>query len=156
MSPREVEPSDGPLGVGIVVARYHTLVADRLLEGALSLLSEEGVAGERILVARVPGAFEVPPVARALADRPDVDAVVALGCVVEGETDHYRHVCEGCARGIARVALETGVPVGFGVLMVRRLEDALARSGGEAGNKGREAAAAAVRTARLLRALREV
>ena len=149
-------PADGSgLRVGVVVGRFHTLVADRLAEGALEELRRLGVRDEDTVLVDVPGAFEVPLAALALARSGRVDAVVCLGCVVEGETDHYRHVCEQAAAGIQRAALETGVPCALGVLTVRTMDHALERSGGAAGNKGRDAARAAVETARALRAIAE-
>jgi 6,7-dimethyl-8-ribityllumazine synthase len=136
------------LRVAVVVSTYNPGVTDGLLKGALDVLTDA-----EVVVARVPGAFELPIVAKALA--PDHDAVVALGAVVKGETDHYEHVAREASNGLQRVALETGVPIGFGLLTVERLEHALARSGPDDNNKGREAAEAAVRTARLLAELRQ-
>ena len=137
--------ADG-LVVAIVVARYHEGITGRLLEGARAELIERGVAEEDILVETAPGAFELPLLALGYASREEVDAVVCLGCVIRGDTDHYQWVCQGVTNGVQQVSLETGIPVGFGVLTCETVEQADARAGGAEGNKGREAAAAALET----------
>jgi len=142
------------LRVGLVAARFNDLIVDRLLEGALGALRQHGVDDDDIVVVRVPGAVEVPLLAQALADRDDIDAVVALGCVIRGSTSHYDYVCSMVASGIARVTLDAAKPVIFGVLTTENLEQAFDRAGGKLGNKGAEAAAAAILTATALRAVR--
>ncbi len=137
----------GGLRVGIACSRFNGAVTLRLLEGALETLDELGVDRNDVTVAWVPGAFELPLLARALVGA-GVDAVVCLGAVVRGETGHYDLVANECAHGIQRVACDTGVPVAFGVLATDTAAQALARS-----DKGREAAATAVEMARLLRAV---
>ncbi len=138
------------LRIAVVQSLFNRVVTDGLLAAALETLDEAGV--DDVLVARVPGAFELPLVARRLA-RGGFDGVVALGAVVMGETDHYEHIATQAAAGLAAVATETGIPIGFGVLTVRQAEHAYARSAPGGGNKGHEAAEAVVRTADLLRRL---
>ena len=135
------------LTIGVVAARYNEEIVDALLEGALAALAEHGATAEPVL--SVPGSFEIPVAAQALADAGGVDAVVCLGCVVKGETAHFEHVAEGVARGILDVALETGVPCVFGVLTTYTEEQARARL-----DKGREAAETAIEMANLLRQVR--
>ncbi len=138
------------LRIAVARARYNRPVTDGLLEGALEVLKEAGVSD--VLVAEVPGAFDLPLIARRLAEAGH-DAVVAIGAVVEGETDHYEHVAHRASEGLMRVMLDTGVPVTFGVLTVRDPSHAFARSAADERNKGKEAAAAAVELAKLLQAL---
>ncbi|WP_068142185.1 6,7-dimethyl-8-ribityllumazine synthase [Limnochorda pilosa] len=140
--------------VGVVVARFNSLVTDRLLEGALGALRRMGVPDEAQWVARVPGSFEIPAAARALALSGRVDAIACLGAVVRGETAHFEHVAREAVRGVQDVALSTGVPCTLGILTTESLEQALDRAGGKAGNKGAEAAQAAVEMATLLRRLK--
>lgn len=129
--------------VGIAVARFNEVITERLLAGALATLREHGVRDDDITVLWVPGAFELPMACRWLAAR-HLDALVMLGAVVRGGTDHYEHVCRGVTDGAMRVGLDTGVPLGFGLLTCATMEQALARAGGEAGNKGSDAAIAAL------------
>jgi 6,7-dimethyl-8-ribityllumazine synthase len=142
------------LRVGLVAARFNDLIVDRLLEGALGALRQHGVDDDDLVVVRVPGAVEVPLLAQVLADRDDIDAVVALGCVIRGSTGHYDVVCSMVASGITRVTLDASKPVIFGVLTTENLEQAFDRAGGKLGNKGAEAAAAAILTTTALRAAR--
>jgi len=135
--------------VGIVVARWNSLVTDRLEAGALDALRRHGVADDRIVVARVPGAFEIPTVARQLLASGRVDAVVGLGCVIRGETAHYDYICDAALGGLAALGRETGRPVACGVLTTENLDQALQRAGGKLGNKGFEAAMAALEGASL-------
>jgi 6,7-dimethyl-8-ribityllumazine synthase len=149
--------SDGAgLRIGLVAARFNDLIVDRLLEGALMALRSHGVADDDLVVVRVPGAVEVPLLAQALADRDDVDAVVALGCVIRGSTSHYDYVCQMVASGVNRVMLDTSKPVIFGVLTTETLEQAFDRAGGKLGNKGAEAAVAAIQSATALEAVRSL
>ncbi len=147
-------PENGALRVLIAAARFNEFVVRRLVDGALAELKELGLADENVTLAWAPGAFELPLVARAGAESGRFDAVVCLGAVIRGETDHYQFVAGEAARGIADAAASTGVPVMFGVLTVDNLEQALERSGGKVGNKGAEAARGAVEMAHLLRRLR--
>ena len=143
------------LSVAIAVARFNSLVTERLLAGALEGLAELGVEGERTAVAWVPGSFELPYAAQRLAQTRRYDAVICLGCVIKGETDHDLYINQSMARGIAEVSTETGVPAIFGVLTVNSLEQALARADEGTTNKGYEAAMAAVVMANLRRKLGE-
>jgi 6,7-dimethyl-8-ribityllumazine synthase len=139
---------------GIVVARYNREITDKLLAGAEATLRELGATDDHITVVSVPGAFEVPLVAKQLARGRHVDAVICLGAVIRGETPHFEYVAGECAAGIMRVALETDIPVVFGVLTTDDVKQAEARVGGEFGNKGEEAARSAVEMVALLRQLR--
>ncbi|MBT8202776.1 MAG: 6,7-dimethyl-8-ribityllumazine synthase [Acidimicrobiia bacterium] len=138
----------GGLKVGVAAATFNAEITDGLLDGALSVLDDAEVT-----VVRVSGSFELPLVAQALVDAGN-DAVVAIGAVILGETDHYEHIARETARGLQDVMLRTGVPVSFGVLTVREADHARTRSLPGPGNKGTEAAEAAVTTARLLQELR--
>lgn len=150
--PRERFSARG-LRVAIVRALFNRAVTDGLLEGALAALGDMGAARRDVAVFDLPGAFELPVAAAAAARSGRFDAVVALGAVVRGETDHYDHVAREAASGLAAVARETGVPVAFGVLTVRREVHARRRSLPGPENKGAEAARAAVATALALRAI---
>ena len=140
--------------VAIVVARFNEVVSQRLLSGAMDALIRHGAAEKDIAVHWVPGSFELPFVAQEVAVAGGTDAIVCLGAVIRGETTHYDLVAEGAARGIAGVSLEHRVPCGLGVLTTETLEQAMERSGGKHGNKGADAALAAVETARLAREIR--
>jgi 6,7-dimethyl-8-ribityllumazine synthase len=124
-----------------------------LIRGALDALKRHGATEKQIEIVRVPGAFDIPIVVRKLALSRRYDAVIALGAVVRGQTPHFDYVAGECASGLARIALETGVPVAFGVLTTDTMEQAVDRAGGKAGNKGADAALAAVEMANLLRRL---
>jgi 6,7-dimethyl-8-ribityllumazine synthase len=139
--------------VAVVRARFHPEVAEGLLSGAVGALRQMGAADDSVTVADVPGAFELPLAARAAARSGRFDAVVALGVVIRGETDHYEHIAREASAGLAAVALETGVPVGFGVLTVDDVDQARARSAPGPENKGAEAARAAVAMVHVLRKL---
>jgi 6,7-dimethyl-8-ribityllumazine synthase len=141
------------LRIGIAVARFNELVTDRLLAAALDGLRAAGVAEGDIVVAHVPGAFELPIAAHALIDGAHVEAVVALGCVVRGETAHFDIVAGESATGVREVASRSGVPVLNAILTTETMEQALDRAGGKSGNRGRDAALAAVEMARLMRSL---
>jgi 6,7-dimethyl-8-ribityllumazine synthase len=141
------------LRIAVVASRFNELLGERLLEGALRALERHGVAGGDVTVVRVPGAFEIPTVARLLARAGRHDAIVCVGAVLRGETPHFEWVAGEAARGIARAAEETGVPVLFGIVTVDTLEQALDRAGGKLGNRGADAASAAVEMAGVIRAL---
>ncbi len=151
----ESERTGGPLRVAIVVGRFNHLVSVRLLEGANAELHRRGVAADDIHVAWVPGAFEIPQAARALADTGRYQAIITLGAVIRGGTPHFDFVCDGVTDGVREVMRDTGVPVAFGVLTTDDVEQAFERAGGEHGNKGCDAAQAAVEMARLLPGLAE-
>jgi 6,7-dimethyl-8-ribityllumazine synthase len=133
----------------VVVARFNDFVTSKLLEGAVDMLSRLGAAESDISVAWVPGAYEIPLVASKFAASGNYAAIICLGTVVRGQTPHFDFVAGQCAAGIARVALETGIPVIMGVLTTETLDQAIDRAGGKMGNKGAEAAAAAVEMADL-------
>jgi 6,7-dimethyl-8-ribityllumazine synthase len=141
------------LDVAIVASRYNAEVVQRLLDGAVARLGEAGIGRERITVVVVAGAWELPLICRRLAEAGGHQVVISLGCVIRGETPHFEYVCAEAARGITRAAIDTGVPVSFGVLTCDTLEQALDRAGGRHGNKGAEAAEAAMEMAGLLRNL---
>jgi 6,7-dimethyl-8-ribityllumazine synthase len=136
--------------IGIVVSRFNELVTERLLEGAVSALKRHGGNEDQIEVARVPGAFELPLVAQKMAQSGRFRAVLCLGCVIRGATDHYDYVCGPTASGVMTAGLNSGIPVIFGVLTTDTLEQAFERAGSKAGNKGAEAMQAALETADLL------
>ncbi len=144
------------LRVGIVIARFNDLITRSLLEGARDGLRRHGVAADDVDVAWVPGAFEIPLVARALAQSRRYDAVLCLGAVIRGATTHDDHVAGQAVAGIAAASAETGVPVIFGVLTTESIEQALERAGTKAGNKGYEYAVSAIEMATLLRAIRDM
>jgi 6,7-dimethyl-8-ribityllumazine synthase len=141
------------LRFAFVAARFNDFIVEPLIRGALDALKRHGAAEKQVEIVRVPGAFDIPIVARKLALSRRYDAVIALGAVVRGETPHFDYVAGECASGLARIALETGVPVAFGVLTTETMEQAVDRAGGKAGNKGADAALAAVEMANLLRRL---
>lgn len=141
------------LRFALVVSRFHQLVTERLLAGARACLLEHGVAEDDVDILWVPGAWELPPVVQRAARSGRYAGVVALGCVMRGETPHFEYVAGAAARGLARVALAADVPVTFGVLTTEDAEQALARAGGTGGNKGWEAALSALEMAGLYRKL---
>jgi 6,7-dimethyl-8-ribityllumazine synthase len=141
---------------GVVLARFNDFITDRLLGGAMDALQRSGARAEDIDVARVPGAFEIPLVARKMAATGRYDAVVCLGAVIRGATPHFDYVCAEAAKGVAKAGLDTDRPVIFGVLTTDTIEQAVERAGSKAGNKGWEAAMAAIEMANLLGSLEEV
>jgi 6,7-dimethyl-8-ribityllumazine synthase len=147
-------PLNGAARVAIVASRYHGEIVQRLVDGAFSELADRGVDAERTTLATVPGAFELPIVAKTLAERGEFAAVVCLGCVIRGQTPHFEYVCAEAARGITLASLDTGVPISFGVITADTYAQAVARAGGEVGNKGAEAVAAALEVAGVLEGAR--
>ena len=141
------------LRVAVVVARFNELVTRPLLNAAIGTLTRYGVDDDDINVVWVPGAFELPVVAKSLAKTSRFDAIVCLGAVIRGETSHYDMVAGNAARGISQVGVDTGVPTIFGVLTTENMDQALNRAGGKAGNMGANAATAAIETARLVQAI---
>ena len=139
--------------VAVAASRFNELVTDRLVAGARDGLLRHGVDEGSVTLAWAPGAFELPLLALRLAESGEYDAVVCVGAVIRGATDHYEHVASQCAAGLGRVALDTGVPVVFGVLTTDTTEAALERAGGKLGNKGFEAAVTAIEMADLVRQL---
>jgi 6,7-dimethyl-8-ribityllumazine synthase len=149
----EGDLSAAAMKFAIVVARWNAVITERLLEGALDALLRSGAKRSDIEVIRVPGAWEVPAAARTVANLGRVDAIVTLGCLIRGETAHYEAIYNEVARGIGQSQQETGIPHGFGVLTCETLEQALNRAGIKAGNKGFEAAVAAIEMVSLRRKL---
>jgi 6,7-dimethyl-8-ribityllumazine synthase len=134
----------------IVVARFNSLVTEALLAGCRDAFARHGVADDRLDIVRVPGSFEIPLVARKLAETNRYAAVICLGCVIRGDTDHYDHVAGQAAAGVLQAGLNAGVPVIFGILTTNSVEQALDRAGLKAGNKGSDAALAAIEMVNLL------
>jgi 6,7-dimethyl-8-ribityllumazine synthase len=143
------------LRIALVASRFNETIVDRLVKGAIEALAEHGVDASAMELVRVPGAFDLPPVVRRIARTGRWDAIVALGAVIRGETVHFEYVAAECAAGLARVASETGVPVAFGVLTTETEGQAEERSGGSEGNRGADAARAAIELANLMRRLGE-
>lgn len=141
------------LRVGVIVAEFNDFITSRLQEGAVAGLEAHGVRDDDVTVVSVPGSFELPLVARKMAESGQYDSVICLGAVIRGETDHYSHVAGEAAKGIANASVSSGVPVIFGVLTTDTVEQAINRAGGKQGNNGYGAAVAAVRMANLVRAI---
>ena len=143
----------GEIRIGIIAARFNEFITSKLLGGALDTLLRHGVSEDAIDVAWVPGAFEIPLIAKKMASSGRYDAVIALGSVIRGSTSHYDYVCSEVSKGIANVSLETGVPVMFGVLTTENIEQAIERAGSKAGNKGSDCAEGAIEMVNLIREL---
>jgi 6,7-dimethyl-8-ribityllumazine synthase len=139
--------------VAIVAARFNDFVVAKLVDGAVDALLRHGASEKNLELVRVPGSFDMPLIVRRLAQSKRYDAIVALGAVIKGETAHFDYVAGECASGLARAALDSGVPVGFGVLTCDTFEQAIDRAGGKSGNKGADAALAALEMANLLKRL---
>jgi 6,7-dimethyl-8-ribityllumazine synthase len=143
------------LRFAIIVGRFNSFITDRLLAGATDALTRSGCPQENVTIVRVPGSWEMPAVAHELARSTRYDAIIALGAVIRGETPHFDYVAGEAARGLAHVAAETGVPIGFGVLTTNTVEQAVDRAGAKSGNKGFDAAMTAIEMANLMRRLRQ-
>jgi 6,7-dimethyl-8-ribityllumazine synthase len=139
--------------VAVVVSQFNSFITDALQKGCLETLQALGIQNENITVVSVPGAFELPLVCSRLAQSNTVQAVIALGCVIRGATTHYDYVCNEAAKGISQASAQSGIPVIFGVLTTETIEQAIERSGTKAGNKGADAAMAAVQMMTLLEKL---
>ncbi|MEQ6376829.1 6,7-dimethyl-8-ribityllumazine synthase [Bacillaceae bacterium S4-13-58] len=139
------------LKVGIVIGRFNEFITSKLYGGAMDALKRHGVDENNVDVAWVPGAFELPLIAKKMAESKKYDAVIALGTVIRGSTPHFDYVCNEAAKGIAQVGLQSGVPTIFGVLTTETIEQAIERAGTKAGNKGWEAAVSAIEMANLTR-----
>ena len=149
-----IEVNGRGLRIAIVVARFNEFVTSRLLEGAVNTLTRNGVTDNDITISWVPGSFELPVVAKAYGETGQFDAVICLGAVIKGETDHYEMVAGQAAAGISAAGRETGVPTIFGVLTTDNMEQAINRAGGKSGNLGSNSAEAAIETARLVQAIK--
>ncbi|MBW2477182.1 MAG: 6,7-dimethyl-8-ribityllumazine synthase [Deltaproteobacteria bacterium] len=139
--------------IGILVSRFNSFVSERLVEGAIDAVLRHGASQENIDLVRVPGAFEIPPTAKQMADSGKYDAVICLGAVIRGATPHFDYVSAEVSKGVAMVSMEAKVPVSFGVLTTDNLEQAIERAGSKSGNKGFDAAMAAIEMANLYKAL---
>ena len=139
------------LRLAIVVSRFNSFITERLLSGALDALTRAGADEKKIEVVRVPGSFEIPVAAKTLAQSGRYDAIITLGCIIRGETQHFDYISAEVTRGIQLAAVETGVPIAFGVLTTDTLEQAIDRAGAKSGNKGAEVALTAVEMATLFK-----
>lgn len=144
--------ADG-LKIGIVASRFNEFITNKLLEGAIDALKRHGVADADIAVAWVPGAFEIPMVAKKMAESGNYDAVICVGAVIRGSTPHFDYVAAEVSKGVAQVGIQTGVPTIFGVITTENIEQAIERAGTKSGNKGFEAAEGAIEMANLLRSM---
>ncbi|NPA38845.1 MAG: 6,7-dimethyl-8-ribityllumazine synthase [Thermodesulfobacteria bacterium] len=142
--------------IAIVVSRFNVFITQKLLEGALDVLKRHQVVEEDIYVTWVPGAFEIPLVAKKLAETKKFDAVICLGAIIRGATPHFEYVAAEASKGVAHVMLETGIPVIFGILTTDTIEQAIERAGTKAGNKGAEAALSALEMVSLLRKIASI
>jgi 6,7-dimethyl-8-ribityllumazine synthase len=152
---REIQGELNAAGLrfAVLVSRFNSFITDRLLDGAMDALQRSGAAVGDIDVVRVPGAFEIPVAAKHLADSGRYDAVVCLGTVIRGDTTHFEHISNEASKGVAAAALESGVPIAFGILTVENLEQAVDRAGLKSGNKGFEAGMTAIEMANLIKKL---
>jgi len=155
--PRQIEGGLSAKGLrfGLVVSRFNSFITSRLVDGALDALGRSGADEDEIVVARVPGAREIPIAAKAMAASGRYDAIVCLGAVIRGATPHFDYVAAESSKGIANVALETGLPIVYGVLTTDTIEQAVERAGTKAGNRGYDAAVTAIEMANLMKQLRE-
>ena len=144
-------PNAGKMRFGVVVADWNKDVTWSLLEGTLKTLKEHGATDHNIIVSHVPGSFELTLGAQFLAEYEDLDAIICLGCVIQGETPHFTYICQGVTQGINQLNLEYNIPFIFGVLTTNTLQQAIDRAGGKLGNKGDEAAVTAIKMASLQR-----
>ncbi len=142
------------LGFGIVVSRFNDFITKKLLEGAIDALKRHGVDEKNIDVAWVPGSFELPLAAKKLAEKGKYDSIICLGAVIRGDTPHFEYIASEVAKGIARVSLETGLPISFGVITADTIEEAIERAGTKRKNKGFEAALSAIEMANLIKKLK--
>ena len=141
------------LRIGVVVSRFNEFITEQLAKGALEVLDKHGCPHDNIYFVKVPGAWELAMAASSLARH--VDAIIALGAVIRGETPHFDYVAAGAADGLRQVSLETGIPIAFGVLTTEDMQQAMDRAGGKSGNKGSDAAEAAIEMANLVRKLKD-
>lgn len=141
------------LRIGIVVSRWNSFITERMLSGALDALVRHGANEDDIEVARVPGTWETPMAAQRMARSARFDAIACVGCLIRGATPHFEYLAAEVTKGLAQISLDTGVPVTYGIITVENLEQAIERAGSKAGNKGAEAAMAAIEMANLLRAM---
>ena len=150
----EGELNGAGLRFGVVVSRVNELITARLLDGALDALTRSGVQPEEIEIVRVPGSFEIPVTAKKMAQTRRYDAIICLGALIKGETPHFDYLSAAVTQGVSQVALESGIPLSFGILTTNSLEQAMERAGAKQGNKGWEAAVGAIEMASLFRRLK--
>ena len=143
----------GDIKIGIVAARFNEFIVSKLISGAEDCLKRHDVKDENITLAWVPGAFEIPVIAKKMAESGKYDAVICLGAVIRGSTSHYDYVCNEVSKGIAQISLSTGVPVMFGVLTTENIEQAIERAGTKAGNKGYDCALSAIEMVQLIKVM---
>lgn len=148
---QESVPDAGKMRFGIAVADWNHAITSRLLEGALKTLKKHGATENNIVIRHVPGSFELTLAAQFLAEYDDLDAIICLGCIIQGETPHFTYICQSVTYGITQLNLDYNIPFVFGVLTTLNLEQALDRAGGKNGNKGDEAAITAIKMAALQR-----
>lgn len=141
------------LKVAIIATRFNDFIVDRLVGGAVDYLERHGLSQDNLTIVRIPGAFELPVVCKKIAESGKYDGITAIGAVIRGATPHFDYVCAEASKGIASVMLQTGLPIGFGLLTCDTIEQAIERAGSKAGNKGCEAAAAMLETIRVLEQL---
>lgn len=139
--------------VGIIASRFNEIITNKLLGGAVDGLVRHGVDDSNITAAWVPGAFEIPTAAKYMAESGDYDAVICVGAVIRGQTSHYDYVCNEVSKGIAQISLSTGIPVMFGIVTTENIEQAVARAGSKAGNKGYDCALSAIEMVNLVKQL---
>jgi len=151
----EGQLSAAGLKFAIVVSRFNSFITERLLGGAMDALTRTGANPEEVDIVKVPGSWEVPVAAREIANQKRHHAIIALSCVIRGETPHFDYIAGEVSKGLAQIASESGIPVAFGVLTTNTLEQAIDRAGAKSGNKGFDAAMSAVEMANLMRRLRE-
>jgi 6,7-dimethyl-8-ribityllumazine synthase len=149
---------EGKLGAqglkfGVVASRWNSFITDRMLAGAMDALIRHGASDKNIEVARVPGTFEIPIIAKKMANSGKYNAVVCIGCLIRGETPHFDYLAGEVTHGIGQLARDSGVPVAYGIITVENLEQAIDRAGAKSGNKGAEAAVAAIEMANLMKEL---
>ena len=150
LSTIEGQLSAHDLNIALVASRFNDIIVDRLVGGAIDYLTRHGLDSKGITIVRIPGAFELPLVCQKIARSGKYNGIVALGAVIRGATPHFDFVANEAAKGLAQVSLETGVPIGFGLLTTENIEQAIERAGSKAGNKGVDAAAAMLETIRVL------
>ncbi len=143
-----------PVKIAIVASRFNSFIVDRLQQGALKCLENNNVSSDAITLVKVPGAFEIPVAVEAIIDRNEFDAVITLGAIIKGETPHFDFIANECTHGISQLAMNSGIPVIFGVLTVDNTDQAMDRAGDEESNKGYEAASAALEMIGVLRQIR--
>ena len=153
--PRIIEGNLSAAGIrfGVVLSRFNSFITDRLLEGALDAVRRSGGDPEQVVIYRTPGAFEIPAVVKRAAQSGDFDAIICLGAVIRGATPHFEYVANEVTKGIAQVQLEVGIPIAYGVLTPDTIEQAIERAGTKAGNKGFDAAMAAIEMANLFQSM---